>query len=415
MPVDILVRLGIALGLGLLIGLQRESTQSREIAGIRTFALIALSGAVAGLLAPLYGAWLLAAGVLALAILLGVANILLARDSAGRHDAGLTTEVAAVLVFLISAYLMQGEMEVAVVTGGITAVLLHVKSVLHGWVSHLGKEDLKAMMQFVLITLVILPVLPDDDYGPFAVLNPREIWLMVVLIVGIGLFAYLAYHLFSAKAGTLLGGLLGGLISSTATTVSSSRAAKGQPERATPAALVILIATAVSVVRILVEMFAVARGHFMAMVWPFIVLLAVFGALSAMLYFSRSDEVVEVDPPENPAELKPALVFGALYALVLLAVAAGRHYFGDSGMYVVAVISGLTDVDAITLSTAQLVSAGNLDPSSAWRVVMVGAVSNTVFKGGIVAVLGGAALFKRIAVLYGIAVLAGLALVVFWP
>jgi uncharacterized membrane protein (DUF4010 family) len=323
--------------------------------------------------------------------------------------------VAALLVYVLAAYLMEGSLAIGVVVGGAAVVLLHLKAALHGWVRRLEPRDLRAVMQLVLIALVILPVLPDEPYGPFQVLNPRKIWLMVVLIVGIGLFGYLLYRLLSPKTGTVLGGLLGGVISSTATTVSSSRATKNQPGGATPAALVIMIATVVSICRIIVEIVAVAPGHFLEMMFPFAAFLGVVAVITAVLYFLRSGEIAETSAPEDPALLKPALVFAALYALVLLGVAAGRHHFGDSGMYVIAVISGLTDVDAITLSTSHLVSQGNLPADTGWRVIMVGAVSNTLFKGGIVALLGSRALLARIAVLYGIAVIAGVLLVVLWP
>ncbi len=336
-----------------------------------------------------------------------------------QHGAGITSEIAALLVFGISAYLMHGEKEVAVVSAGVIALLLHYKDPLHSFVGKLSEGDLHAIMQFVLISLVILPVLPNETYDPYGVLNPFKIWLMVVLIVGIGLFGYVAFKLFSAKAGTLLGGILGGIlggmISSTATTISAARDTKNSPSRATAAALIIMIATAVSIVRVLLEVFAVANSFFLTVVGPFAVLLGVFLVLTFVLYRKKSDELVSREEPGNPAQLKPAIIFGLLYAVILFAVAATREQFGESGLYVVAVLSGLTDVDAITLSTAQMMNKDRIGVDTGWRLIMVAILANTLFKGGVVAFLGGRALLKRIVLLYGIAILSGIAIIFLWP
>ncbi|MDP9198677.1 MAG: MgtC/SapB family protein [Pseudomonadota bacterium] len=205
MAANPLVQLGISLLLGLLVGLQRQRSES-SIGGIRTFPLIATFGTLCGLLAVEHGGWIVAAGLIALAALLVVSNLMLAK--AGDRDAGQTTEVSALLLYGIGAYLVFGEMEVAVVLGGAIAVLLHYKDLLHAFAGRFGERDVTAFMQFVLITLVILPILPNEAYGPYAVLNPFQIWLMVVLIVGISLVGYVAYKLFGAREGAVLGGLI---------------------------------------------------------------------------------------------------------------------------------------------------------------------------------------------------------------
>jgi len=413
MPLDLYLRIGIALGLGLLVGAQREKVDKAP-GGIRTFALIALFGSFSALLADEFGQWLLAAAFLALTGLIVMANWLETKKDP-QHGTGITSEIAALLVFGISAYLMHGEKEVAVVSAGVIALLLHYKDPLHSFVGKLSEGDLRAIMQFVLISLVILPVLPNETYDPYGVLNPFKIWLMVVLIVGIGLFGYVAFKLFSAKAGTLLGGILGGMISSTATTISAARDTKNSPSRATAAALIIMIATAVSIVRVLLEVFAVANSFFLTVVGPFAVLLGVFLVLTFVLYRKKSDELVSREEPGNPAQLKPAIIFGLLYAVILFAVAATREQFGESGLYVVAVLSGLTDVDAITLATAQMMNKDRIGVDTGWRLIMVATLANTLFKGGVVAFLGGRALLKRIVLLYGIAILSGIAIIFLWP
>jgi uncharacterized membrane protein (DUF4010 family) len=224
-------QLGIALGLGLLVGLQRESVASR-LAGLRTFSLVTLFGSICALLATMFGGWVIAAG------LIGLAGLILAGKysdaQAGTPDPGLTTEVAILLMFGVGAYLIVGHRTVAIAIGGGAAVLLHFKGQLHGAVERLSDKDIRAIMQFALISLVILPVLPNQAYGPYAVLNPRNIWWMVVLIVGISLSGYIVYKFFGEKVGLLIGGVLGGLISSTATTVSYSRRTAHDPDSVTP-------------------------------------------------------------------------------------------------------------------------------------------------------------------------------------
>ena len=413
---DTYIRAGVALALGLLIGLQRERARE-DPAGIRTFALVAISGFLVGLLKTDFGGWLIAAGVLFLAAILVTGNLRILKQKEKDAGAGITTEVAVLLVFCLGVFLAdsQNELSLAVVIGGVSALLLYYKKPMHRFVRGLEQADVKAIMVFVLITLVILPVLPNRTFGPLDVVNPFEAWLMVVLIVAIGLIGYVVYRVAGARVGTLLSGLLGGLISSTATTVSASRLARGKPERATVAGLIIMIASVFSVVRVLIEMAAVNRSDFLHTAPPIAVFLLLFLALTALLYWRRSGEVVHLDPPENPAEMKVALIFGALYVIILLAVASAKHYFGETGLYVVALISGLTDVDAITLSTARLIEKDTIEPDLGWRVILVAVLANLLFKGGLAAVIGGAAVFKRIVLWYGLAFAGGLLIVFLWP
>jgi uncharacterized membrane protein (DUF4010 family) len=250
-------QMAISLLLGLLIGLQRERAD-RTIGGIRTYPLIAAFGTLSGWLAVDYGGWIVAAGLIALAALLVISNFVIAR--AGKHDSGQTSEVAALLLFGIGAYLVVGEPAVAVALGGAIAVLLHLKDPLHAFANRIGERDIAAIMQFALITLVVLPVLPDRTFGPYDTLNPFHTWLMVVLIVGIGLVGYVAYKLFGAREGAVLGGVIGGLVSSTATTASFARRAASAPAGAGLAALVIMIASAIVYARVITEVSVVARG-----------------------------------------------------------------------------------------------------------------------------------------------------------
>ncbi len=235
-----LLKVAVSLGLGLLVGLQRERSAT-HIAGIRTFPLITLFGTLCGFLARDYGGWVLAVGLAAMAALVVVGNI--ADFRSGAIDPGLTTEAAILTMYGVGAYLVNGHMAIAIAVGGIVAVLLFLKPQMHAFAHTIGDKDFKAIMQFVVITLVILPILPNRYYGPYLVLNPFHIWVMVALIVGISLAGYLIYKFWGHKAGTLAGGILGGLISSTATTASYSRRVCETPALRGVAVLVITIAS----------------------------------------------------------------------------------------------------------------------------------------------------------------------------
>lgn len=409
---DAFVALAVALGLGLLVGLQRESTAS-ELAGLRTFPLVTLLGAVCALLTPTAGGWVLAAGLVGVAAATAMGNA--ARLRQDHPDAGITTEVALLLMYALGAYVVVGSRPVAVVLAGTVAVLLHFKAELHGLVGKLGTGDLRAIMQFVLLALVVLPVLPDATYGPYSVFNPREMWLMAVLIVGLSLAGYIALKFFGERAGILAGGFLGGLISSTATTVSWSRLTRGRPEVARAAALVIVIASTVVYGRVLAEIAAVARPFLAAAAPPILVLAGAMAASAGVLWVRTRGETAAPVDGHQPANLKAAFSFAALYVVVLLAVAFVNERVGQGGLYVVSVVSGLTDVDAITLSVARLVGSGQIGPDHGWRLVVVGVLSNLAFKGAMAAILGDARLRRFVVLLFGLQIAIGAGLLAFWP
>jgi uncharacterized membrane protein (DUF4010 family) len=412
--VDILVlqQLAVSFGLGLLLGLERERRGSL-IAGIRTFPLISLFGTVCAQVGQVYGGWIVAVGLVALAAVVVSANS--AQMKRGAIDPGMTTEVAALLLYGVGALIVTGYLAAALVIAGAMAVLLHSKKPLHNFARAVGERDMRAIMQFVLISLVILPILPSEEYGPYGVWNPFKLWLMVVLIVGISLGGYIAYKLFGARAGAVLGGVIGGMVSSTATTVSYARRAGSEGALASLGAFVIVTASSVSILRVLVEIGAVAPGQFREMALPLIVMLVCCILTALALYFPTRKQSAKMPEQKNPAELKPALLFGGLYALVLLAVAAAREYFGSAGLYVVAVISGLTDVDAITLSTGQLADSKKIEPGTAWRVILIAVLSNFLFKFGIVASLGSAGLTLRVGCAFATMLLAGAGIYFLWP
>lgn len=427
--------LAISLLLGLLVGLQRERTEP-EMAGFRTFPLITTLGTLCALLAQQFGyEWILAAGFAGIIAVIVMGNLAkLRRESPGT---GVTTEFAILVMFAVGAFVVVGPWEVAVVVAFGVAILLHLKPQMHGFAARMGEEDFRAILQFVLITFIILPVLPDKDYDPLAllhravpaliasqhvpfdVLNPYEIWLLVVLVVSISLGGYVMYKLFGSRAGTVLGGILGGTISSTATTVSYSRRSATTAEAVDLSAVVIMIASTITYIRVLIEVAVAAPSFLTHAAGPILVLLGVSTLLAAGSWMTRQPGAIEMPEQANPTELKSAIVFAVMYAVVLMAVAAGERYlkgeFKDQGLYAIAGLSGMTDMDAITLSTSRLVQAGRLEPQMAWRLLVIGTMSNVVFKGILIAVIGHRRLLKRIVGLFAVALLAGAAVLLLWP
>ncbi|MBK6425315.1 MAG: MgtC/SapB family protein [Blastocatellia bacterium] len=403
--------LGIAVGLGMLVGLQREHSAS-VLAGFRTFPLITVLGTMASLASVAFGPWLVVAGLLALAGVVIAGNVAAMRRP--DYDPGVTTEAAILVMYCVGAYLPVGPIEVAIAVGAGVAVLLHAKERLHGLAAKLSESDLRSIMQFVLLALVILPALPNRAFDAYGVLNPYKIWLMVVLIVGISFGGYIAYKFYGGRAGTILGGVLGGLISSTATTVSYARRATSTPAASGVAVIIITIASGIVFARLFVELAMTAPGSIYVTGPPMLIMLAAMAALSAGAWFFLRGPSDELSVGESKSELKSAVAFGLLYAVVLYAAAAAKEHFGDSGLYVVAAISGLTDVDAITLSSAELINLGALDAETGWRLVLLAATTNLVFKAGAVALLGTRALFLRVLAVFAVAIVVAGLLFLFW-
>lgn len=398
----------IALGLGLLIGLQRES-QQEHTAGIRTITLITLLGAASAAL----GNWTIAAGALAVTALMVASSF----NPERKDGAGYTTEVASLLAYAIGALLVKEQTLIACLLAGATMVLLQFKSRLHGISKRLNEADLRAIGQLTLIGLIILPLLPDQTYGPYNVINPFKIWLMVVLIVGLSLLAYFIGKFIDQRKGVLAAGVLGGLISSTATTVSMSTRAKANANTsALLISVVLMIASTIVFARVLFEISLVALSRFHELAYPLIAMMG-WMVLVTLVFFwkARQSDTPERADDGPPSDFKAAVVFGLLYALVRIGVAAANDHFGDQGVYIVAFISGLTDMDAITLSSAQMVASDTISADVGWRSILIGGMANLLFKGGIAATLGPRRLIKPIAIAFLISILGGLAILLFWP
>jgi uncharacterized membrane protein (DUF4010 family) len=404
--------LGTALALGLLVGIEREWANDR-VAGIRTFALVTLSGALAALVAEVFGGLVIAGALVCLTVMIVIGNLASLRSK--EADSGLTTEFAMLAMFFTGMLPMMGYTPVGVVVAGAVMVLLQWKKSLHSLVHRIGEDELRAIARLVLIGLVILPVLPNKAYGYFGVFNPFKIWLMVVLIVGISLAAYLVSKFIGPNRGMLASGLLGGLISSTATTASLARQSVRPQAPVRMLALVAMISSTVVFLRVIIEILAVAPNAGSVMVPPLAAMMGWMSLVTFGCWFLARNRFDHNGAEQPPSEIKGAIVFGLLYALVLLAVAFAKQHFGATGLYTVAAISGLTDMDAITLSTASLVEAAHLESSTGWRIVLTAGVSNLAFKGILAASLGSRKLGGLVAMGFGASAVGAAAIAWFWP
>ena len=396
-------RFGAALLIGLLVGLQREYSQLQQkeyekmFGGVRTYALLGLLGCTAAFIAEHTGS------VLAFVVIIGISGglVMIAYAvTALRGSPGMTSEVAAVITLLTGALCYWGELELAAALGVTMTVVLALKLQTQTLVRNITQADVYATLTFAVIALVILPVLPRTSFGPppFDVLVPYKIWLMVIFISGISFLGYVLIKIVGARRGVGLTGLLGGLASSTAVTLSFAHRSRDLPGLARPFALAILLAWSIMFVRVMVEV-AVLNQPLLRIVWiPLTAALVVSMAYCVYLYYSQSaSKQEEEDHFKNPFELGPALSFGLLYAVILLAANAARLYLGDAGVYLSSIVSGLADVDAITLSMAELSRAGGaIEQSTAAPAIVLAVVSNTLVKGGIVLSMGSAALVRAI-------------------
>jgi uncharacterized membrane protein (DUF4010 family) len=405
--------LGVALAIGLLVGLQREwkSLEERRggeraagerMAGLRTFGLIGLAGGLAGLIGGGSGVWLVGAGLVGVALLTAAAYF---RHSGGEQGVGLTSEVAMVVTYLLGAAAATGHTKAAAAAAVVVALLLSLKLVLHGWVAKLERHELFAALKLLLISVVLLPVLPDRGYGPWGVLNPFEIWWMVVLIAGISFVGYFAMKVGGARHGAVLTGVFGGLASSTVTTLTLARFAKAGKVDTAPLAAGILGACATMFPRVLVVASAVNRALGTALAVP-LVPMALVMYLAAFLFWRRAgkggaaDGGAEPDRAlalQNPFQLGTALKFAALLVAVLLLGKALTAWLDEAGLYLLAAASGVADVDAITLSVARMAGA-EVGVATGLVAVVIAATVNTLVKAAMALSVGGRALGWRVGV-----------------
>ena len=393
---DLALRFAVAIGLGVLLGLERERTKGEEGgAGVRTFALIALGGAIAGCLQKF-----LLLDWLALAMFAAIAALIIGMYvvTSLHGDTGITTEVSALLAFALGLLCAHGQLQLAGWIAVAMALLLALKDWLHRLASRIDSADVEATLKFCIVTLIILPLVPDVNYGPapLDVMNPYKIWLMVVLISALNFSSYLLIKIVGEEHGIGIAGLLGGMASSTAVTLGFSQRSRQEGEDASSLALGIVLAWTVMSFRvaIMVSLISLELGRRIL----FAVGLLCVASLGASYWLwrrRRLRERGEVKAGSNPFELGEAIKFSLLFGVVVVISKAAQIYLGDAGLYLAAAVAGLTDVDAITLAMANLAKSDESSVSVAARAIVIAVMANTLTK-SVMAIGLGSAELRRI-------------------
>ena len=411
----------VALLIGALVGIEREkrkaASKEPSFGGLRTFILFAEAGAVSAWLSlQLDTAWIFTATLLAAVTVITAGYVFESRVNP--DSLGLTSELAALCVYLLGGAVMYGQAEIAVVLAVVTASVLAFKQPLHGIVEKLGTDDIHAGLRLLIATFIVLPLLPDRTLDPWDALNPYSLWLLVILISSLSLVGYVAVRWLGTTHGSVVTGLTGGLVSSTAVTLSFAKQSKESSAPSGDAlATGILVAWTVMFARVLVAV-AVVHAPLLGRLAVSLGIVGAVTALSAGYCYWRSTrqkqgkhtETTDV-PLRNPFSLISAFKFGLVFAAMLLAVKIGQQYLPQGGLYALAAIAGLTDVDAITLSMARLAQQGG-DATVAAGSIVIAALSNTLVKCGLVFSLGERGLGVRFAGATAAIVAAGLASVV---
>lgn len=406
----------VALGVGLLVGLERgwefrARPEGSRVAGFRTFGLLGLLGAVAAILAEEFGDAVLAAAILAYGVIAAVAHW---RHVEVTKEYGITTLVAGLLVMMLGALAGLGYLTVAAVLGVLLTFLLSSKAELHAFLTRVDRTELFATLRMLLISVVVLPVLPDQGYGPWDALNPFRIWLMVVLIAGISYVGYVAVRLMGDRRGILATALFGGMVSSTAVAINLSRLAKGRKRGQELLCGGIVGASAIMFPRMLIVAAVVSPTLALRLAPALIIATLIALAAAARIVWHRKvagvdGEAAESILPNNPLDLKMAVQFGLLLAVVMFLGQALNAWVGDAGLYALAAASGIADVDAIVLSLATMANSGDATFAIAAGAIALAAFVNSLVKPVYVAVIAG----PRMGLMAGIplALAAGVALI----
>lgn len=411
MPVSLetLLHLATALGIGLLVGAERswrerDEEESRQSAGIRTFSLTGFLGGLSTLLSASLGVTVWAMTLAALALVITAAYF---GDLRRTGDQGITSEIALLATFMLGSLALAGHPLLAAGAGVVVALLLSLKESLHNALKKLSASELSGAFKLLFISLVLLPVLPNQGYGPWQVFNPYTTWWMVVLIAALGFVAYVAIKLVGTRHGLMLTAVLGSLVSSTAMTMTLARLGSQHALHSLLAAG-LLATSALMFPRVLLEVGLVNPGLLPGLLWPLGLTTLVY--LSGALWFwyrAGQEQATSTEAPlKNPFELHPAIRFALLLALILFLVEAARRYLGDTGVYLVALLAGLTDVDAITLSLSRSAHQ-DLAPQVATWGIIIAVFSNSLVKAVLIASIGGRALVVRTFPIMAAGLLAG--------
>lgn len=378
--------------IGLLIGMERERS-ANSIAGFRTFSLVAVLGTLLTMLAEQQASeWLIAVGLFVVAMTMISGSFF---SQVAEKNRGFTTEVALLITYGLGVAIWYDLTSLAAMLAIATTILLYMKAELKQLSERMTRRDTDSILQFSVLSLVILPILPNENMGPNGAFNPQQIWWMVVLISGMALAGYLALRIVGAKYGAALLGVFGGLASSTATTMMFSRHAASDACLVSMSAVVILIANVMVMIRLGIIAVVVAPSLLNDI--AFIFISGIIPGLLMIAYRWRSlSHAGELPLPQvtNPTELKTALSFGLLYAVVLLTAGWLQDQVGQGGLFAVAFVSGLTDADASALSTLRLLAIDRVSLDDAVIAVSLALLANLVFKIGLVLGIGGKSLSR---------------------
>lgn len=402
-----------SLAIGLLLGLQRQRTPGAK-AGLRTFALVALFATASALIADVTQSyWIIGAG-LALAGLMIISAYHHHECEPGEADSGTTTVIAVLLCYGLGVMVWYDRIQIAVSIGIVATALLHFKTELHGLTRRLSSEDVASILQFAVLSFVILPLLPDEGFDRYRVLNPYHIWLMVVLVSGVSLAGYLALRLIGSGKSLALVGVFGGLVSSTATTLVYARQGAAHPAMVPIGGTIVGISNLVVLARLAVMTGVVAPGALPVML-PVLASGFVLGLAPLVPRLRTVMAAPQTPELDNPTNLRVALGFGALYAVILFAAAWLSERAGSHGLYAIAAASGFVDVDAITLSSLNLLNSGAVGAGVAVAAVAIAFASNAAVKLAMLFFIGNRELFLRCLPTFGgsvAGVLAGMLLFV---
>lgn len=410
---ELLKALLVSASLGALLGLERQWSGQREkpsadtVAGTRTFALWGALGTLCAWFAREHQPGFFLAGFAAMVVLV---SLFLQRRARTDRDIGLTTGAVGLATYLLGGLVFYGEVKTAVVVAVSLVLLLASKEWLHRLSRKFSRQDVYQALQFAAVSGIILPLVPDRSYGPYGAFNPFNIWLMVVLVSGLGFAGYVAVRIFGEDRGLAMTGLLGGLASSTATTLAMARQSRARPESGPLCALAVVLACTVMLARVAVLVGAVSPALLGASA-PWLAFVAAPGlafAAWSWRHFHRAPGAVAAPPAEvrNPLSLRVAIQFAILYALIVLLVRWAQSGFGGAGLYTASFFSGLTDLDAISLSVSQLQRDDGVSAELATRALLVAAGANSLLKAVMAAALGGDTMRRPVAFVLGATVLA---------
>ncbi|MFT6796344.1 MAG: uncharacterized membrane protein (DUF4010 family) [Maribacter sp.] len=396
----------ISMGIGLILGLEREYDKLKDqgFAGIRTFPIVAILGFSLGNLTEKFTPWLLIVSLGAFILFLAFNHFFQKQEEYGK---GLTTNLALIATFVLGVMVSAEFYRDAVATAVIIVTLLSLKTRFRTVISNITSEELFAFIKFSIIALLILPFLPNKTYGPNDLLNPFEIGSIIVIVSFLNFIGYLLVKYVGSKKGILLTAILGGLISSTAVTWSYASRSVESPELSRKYAAGIIIASAVMFPRLTLLAYIFNNALLTYLALPFGVLTLVCLVVSLLLIKKDTNKPDTNIKLGNPMNLLNAIGFGVIYVVILFAVFYSDKFFGESGLYYSALIAGLGDTDAITISMAKFSLDGE-KLKLASSVIIAAIMSNMLVKLGITAFKGSKTARKLVSYTFGGIILIGI-------